>query len=195
MENLSKRGTASQQLHGKLLRQLTNAASELAQLQQLVGATEQAQQQAAALAEQLRLHDDAEDLSVREAEKQLQAWMLTQQRMSGNSDKQPAPQLQALDALVMNCSGHRACVMAEGEATTILQQLAMVCDVAGATHSGPLSSAAEEAHGSRWAPLLQQVQRLQISNTEQFKQCMFANNQLWQLQEAPHASQDSCNGA
>jgi hypothetical protein len=161
VEDLSKRGTAAQQLYDKLRRQLADAESELAQLQQLVDVTEQAQQQAAALAEQLRLHDDAEELAVREAEKQLQRLMLTQQQADTIEQQQ-------------HCGVHSTCHLVEDEAATVLQQLLRICETAGP---------AGATDASNWLALLHQVQQLQASNAEQFKQCMLANYQLEHLQQ------------
>jgi hypothetical protein len=164
VEHLFERGTAAQQLHGKLKRQLADAESEVAQLQQLVDVTEQAQQQVAALAEQLRLHGDAEELAVREAEKQLQRLMLTHQQQADTVEQQ------------QHCGVQNSCRLAEGEAATILEQLYMlgICAAEGD---------AQESDASKWLALLQQVQQLQANNAEQFKQCMLANYQLQHLQQ------------
>jgi hypothetical protein len=177
VEDLSKRGTAAQQLHDKLRRQLADAEADLAQVQQLVDVTEQAQQQAAALAEQLRLHDDAEELAISEAEKQLQAILLTKQQAHASEQQQ-------------NSSTQHACHLTGDEASAILEQLAKVCDAAGAASSCPKSSAAEEANSSNWSVLLQQVQQLQVGNAEQFRQCMLANHHLEQLQPGASWTQD-----
>jgi hypothetical protein len=186
--DLSKRGAAAQQLHDKLQKQLADVAAELAQLKQLTDTTEQVQQQAASLAEQLRLHDDAEALAVSEAKKQLQAWMLAQQH-SGPSEKQ-AIQQQALQPMHPHqfCSTQAACDEVEDEVANVLGQLFTVFNAAGMLRGCPAGSTDEEAHDSRWAALLQQVQQLQASNIAQFKQCLLANHQLSRVVEASSTS-------
>lgn len=177
VEYLSKRGTAAQQLHDKLNRQLVDVAAELAQLQQLVDATEQAQQQAAALAEQLRLHDDAEALAVSEAEKQLQACMLARQEVGILEQQVPQPPCR-------HCSTQDACSMAKDEAALVLEQLKGLFLAAGVPEACPAGSIEQETPDSRWQALLQQVQQRQASNIVQFKQCMLANQQLGQVGQA-----------
>jgi hypothetical protein len=178
VEDLSKRGTAAQQLHDKLTKQLADVATELAKLQELVDTTEQAQQQATALAEELRLHDDAEALALSEAEKQVQTYMLMQQQAGIGRQQAPEPQL-LHQQLNRHCGARSACGMAEEEAAAALKQLLGLFDAAGVIPcSCPASSASERTQDSSWQALLQQVQQLRASNAVLFKQCVLANHQL-----------------
>lgn len=201
LESCSKRGTAAQQQHAKLQRQLADATAQAALLQQLIAVEQETTQQAMSLAEQLQLQDDAEELALSEAPKQLEQLQRPQQSApvptSATSTAEAAGQwLCSADATCSNPTCV-SCTVSEEEATEILKQLSSELAAGMRRLAGDYPSMAQHCRGDaaadqqrcsenentrssfgKWQWLLQQITDLMASNAAQFKRCTLANHLL-----------------
>lgn len=168
IEEYSTRGTGAQQLHAKLHRQLADAAAEAEQLQEHIGILQEAQHLAITLAEQLRLQDDAEQLSFDAANKQL-AVVVEQLRQQEDA--------QATEVTFMEQIGIQQ--LQESAVAEVLKQLVQMLQQE--SHICCTSCHAEEPGGQASEPcsrVVQQVKQLQEGSLLQFKRCSVANMQL-----------------